>query len=571
MDRRASLAAGFAIGVIGPLLLQPGGIAMARDAGWRTVDASGTVHRAVLCGDANRRLTIAPAQPGAGGANGCGSIALPVPPRDVRWVGAVTRPDPPGPDRLVLSGSGRGEGFQPIGATFEERPGPPPRPNALALDQPLIPALSGRLFGTEERATLARTDSEIKLHCRGGDRPAGLVLDPGRMRLPDGAAFTLRWQVSGDRGFSAAHAGPDTDGDSVPLSTEGTFDQLPSTRASAWESPRFVLSCPPHAGSLTLHDLRLALPASDRARERGPRSAWAWRSNRWREAPEQLVGEALALGTDRLFVTVEIQDDAIAEEARFSDFVGLARASGIAVAVVEGDPGMALEEGRRTALRRLGALAAYQRRSADDRRLAGVQYDIEPYLLPGFQTDPDLILRHWAATLDGLSAAAPPLALDLVLPFWLPLHGSAGLVLPTIRRVAERITVMAYRTTPAEILTAAEPMLAWTTSAGLPLHVALEAGPVGDETTRIYHRAETGDLLLVPQADGGALALLLTAPTTLHPADRLYTQQREIVFPGSRVSFLGDRRRLDESVAQVSRLCSAWPSFSGIALHGLID
>ena len=232
---------------------------------------------------------------------------------------------------------------------------------------------------------------------------------------------------------------------------------------------------------------------------------------------------------------------------------------------------MALEEGRRTALRRLGALAAYQRRSADDRRLAGVQYDIEPYLLPGFQADPERILRHWAATLDGLSAAAPPLALDLVLPFWLPLHGSAGLVLPDDRSRggADHRDGLSHDAGGDPGRGGADAGVEHSAATAPPC--GRRGGSGGDETTRTYRRAETGDLLLLPQADGGALALLLTAAATLQPPHRLYTQQRESVFPGSRVSFLGDRRRLDDVCRAGSRLCAAWPSFSGIALHGLID
>lgn len=544
--------------------LATGGTVMARN-----VEIPGTAHPAVLCRDADGRLTIA-----AGGSEtrpeGCRTISLPVPPGSVRWAGALPQAKPPGRDRLVLSGTGQAAGFVPAGVSFEEPPGPAARPATLPLDRPLIPALSARTFGVEERAVLSRTDESVTLRCGAGDKPAGLVLDPGPARLPAGAEFALHGHVTGDAGFFGALAGPGRDGRAVGLPTDGTFDQIPTAEEAA-HSSWFVLACPPTAGTLTLLDLRLASRTQNPGAVQVRRSAWAWRPRRWREAPEGLVAEALALGAERLFVSVEIEDGALADEARFSEFVGLARASGIGVAVVEGDPGMALDAGRAVAIRRLGALVAYQRRAAGDRRLAGVQYDIEPYLLPGFQAEPEHILRGWASTLDGLSANAAGLDLDLVLPFWLPLHGSAGLVLPTIGRVAERVTVMAYRTTPADILTAAQPLLDWSASAARPLHVAVEAGPVGDETARAYRPAPTGDLLLVPQAGGDALVLLLAAPVTLSASDRLYALERESVVPGARVSFLGDRRRLDEVIAQILPTLSAWPSFSGLALHGLID
>ena len=411
----------------------------------------------------------------------------------------------------------------------------------------------------------------MTLHCRPGEKPAGLVLDPGKLRLADGSRFAVRWQMTGDPGFSAALAGPDTEGTAFVLPTNGTLEHQPPVNEAAGTSPRFVLACPASGGTSTLLDLRLASPSPEPRAMRPSRSAWAWRPERWGDAPEGLVAEARTLGIDRLFVTVEIEDGAIAHEARFSDFVWLAGHSGIAVVVVEGDPGMALDDGRAVALRRLGVLVAYQHRAASDRRLAGVQYDIEPYLLPGFGADPDRILSGWAATIEDLSSAAANLDLDLVLPFWLPGHRSAHLVMPSIGRSAGRMTVMAYRTTADEILSVAEPMLAWSASASLPLHVALEAGPVGDETTRTYGPAQTGDVLLLPQVDGGALVLVLAAPIGPGTEGKRYALDRESVVPGSRVSFLGDRQRLDEAVAQSSARLSAWPSFAGFALHGVID
>ncbi|KQP61460.1 hypothetical protein ASF39_01895 [Methylobacterium sp. Leaf108] len=554
------MAGSFSAVTLALTILQQGGPAMSR-----TVDG-GSPYRSTLCRTGDGRLTIADAPAGSTPAEGCRTLSLPVPPASVAWVGAVARSDPPGRDRLVLSGTGQGAGFTASGAGFEEPPAPS-RATPLALDRSLIPAMTARTFGVEERAVVSRTEEAVTLRCGPGVRPAGVVLDPGPARLPDGARLTLRWHVTGDPGFSASVAGPASEGEAAALPMDGRLDRTPP----AGDSPRFVLACPPSAGTTTLLDLRLVSQAANGEAVRPPLSAWAWRPHRWREAPDDLVAEALARRITRLFVSVAIAEDTIGEEARFSTFVGLARASGIAVAVVEGDPGMALDEGRAAALRRLGALVAYQRRAAPESRLAGVQYDIEPYLLPGFQADPDAILRGWATTLDALSAAADPLDLDLVLPFWLPLHPAAGLVMPAVGRGARRVTVMAYRTTPAEIVAAAEPLLAWTASAALSLHVALEAGPVADETARTYRPADSGDLLLLPQAGGDALALLLTAPIGSPASGRIYALERESVAPASRVSFLGDRQRLDDAVAQISTGLSAWPSFSGLALHGVID
>jgi hypothetical protein len=223
------------------------------------------------------------------------------------------------------------------------------------------------------------------------------------------------------------------------------------------------------------------------------------------------------------------------------------------------------------ALARLAALAAYQKAAVPEARLDGLQYDIEPYLLPAFAAAPDSVFRGWAETLDALDAAKPPFPLDLVLPFWLADNPAAHLVMPAIARTAERVTVMAYRTSAAEVMRAAEPLLAWGAAASRPVQVALEAGPLGDETTRVYARADSGPLWVVPQAAGEALVLLLHWPRAAEAGARAYALERESVFPASRVSFLGDRARVEVVAAQLAGGLSAWPSFGGLAFHGLID
>lgn len=527
---------------------------------------AGEPERVFVCAGPDGALALASTDaPGA-----CRPMLLPVPSRSVRWIGRLAPPAPPARDRLVLAGTGRGALFAPSAARFEEPEARTPPPAALPLDRPLLPGVSARLFGVEERASVSRTDGAIVLVCRAGTRPAGLLLDPGEHRLPNGAAFVVRWQAAGDAGFAAAVAGAHGDGNARPLAP-GTSDDHPPPGEEAGTTPRFVVTCPDAGGTLTLSDLRLASRPA-RTVDRGvARSAWAWQARRWREAPERLIADARDLGVTRLFVSVEIAGDAIVDEPRLSAFVASAKRTGVAVVAVEGDPGMALAAGRAAGLERLRALVAYQMRATLQSRLDGVQYDIEPYLLPAFTTDPEGVVRGWAKTLAALARTAPPLELDLVLPFWLPQHPAAGPVMAAVHASAARLIVMAYRSTVSDVLAVAEPMLAWSTAAALPLQVALEAGPVDDETTRLYARADTGDVWRVTSPGGDDLVLVLHAPRAAGADDRVYALDRETVFPGARVSFLGDRRRLEETATTLAPTLSAWPSFSGFALHGLIE
>jgi hypothetical protein len=306
------------------------------------------------------------------------------------------------------------------------------------------------------------------------------------------------------------------------------------------DNPALVAVCPAGAASFRVTALTLV---PSREPPAVARSAWAWKPESWRIDPEALLSAAERHAIGRLFVSVEIADDVLKHEAEFASFVTMARARGVAVVPVEGDPAMALAEGRAMAVRRLRVLAAYQSRAAPEARLAGVQYDIEPYLLP-YAADPEPILSGWAETLRALKDAAGDLPLDLALPFWLPEDEAAErLVLPAVEAVASSVTAMAYQTTADALQRAAEPLLAWGAVRGRAVHVALEAGPLDDEVTRRYREAPGGELLAVPH-EGGSLLLLATASGPTRGA-RSFALERETVAAAENVSFLR-RVRADE-------------------------
>jgi hypothetical protein len=279
--------------------------------------------------------------------------------------------------------------------------------------------------------------------------------------------------------------------------------------------------------------------------------------------------QAQSSGLSRLFVSVEIDGPQLKDEVAFGSFVKHARRLGIAIVIVEGDPGMALEPGRTEALARLAAIGAYQQSAAPSARIAGVQYDIEPYLLPAFGQDPADVLEGWATTITSLRQATG-LDLDLVLPFWLADHDlAARSVLPAIKAAADRITIMAYRTALPDLQAAAEPFLSWGTAEGVPVHVALEAGPIGDELHRVYRPASRGELLIYPQGQRAVVLLLHRSAQEKMPL--AFALSHEIKASGSKVSFLGNSEQMIAVSGHAANIFRAWPSFGGLAFHGLVE
>jgi hypothetical protein len=489
--------------------------------------------RAVVCRDPDGRTRLlADAAPDR---EGCTAVVLPVALDRVRWAHALPRPAPRDGSSLIVEGSGRGEAFRPATARFEERHPQPSRPPALPLGPNLLPHLPLRPFGAEERVSATRSGDAVEIACRAGSRPAGLILDSSWARFPAGAAYQVRIEWAGDAGFSAALARPGADPEgATPLRDPVTTLAAPDRSRPSQTWP--VIVCPPGEARMVLRQVALTPdPAPPRP---VARSAWAWRPALWRDTPERLLDEAAHAGLDRLFVAVEIDGGSMRDEEAFRRFVIPARQRGIAIVVVEGDPAMALPAGREAAAVRLEAVLASDHRAPPEARIAGIQYDIEPYALPAFAAEPLPLLRGFAETLDRLASVAGAMPLDVVLPFWLTKRPEAeAIVLPAVRRTAASVTVMAYRTSPEAILTAAEPVLAWGAAAGRPVNVALESGPVEDEASRVYAASDRGPVLVLPLGSG-ALVVLLDAAASV-PGAQAFTLRRESVSPANRVSFLG--------------------------------
>jgi hypothetical protein len=293
-----------------------------------------------------------------------------------------------------------------------------------------------------------------------------------------------------------------------------------------------------------------------------------WEPARWADDPIRLVEDAATHRIGMLFVPLRIENGQLLQQDRLARFVRLARRQGISVVAVEGDPAMILEEGRKGAVARAEAIARYQRGSSPEERLAGVQYDIEPYLLPSFETERERILGAWAETVAALEGTLGE-GMDLVLPFWIADRQDGRLLLDRIRPHVRRITIMAYRTEADAVTSAAEPLLAWGSENGVPVTVGLEAGFVADEVHHRYVPAAEGELHLVGIGDITAAVLLDGAYEGLPGAT--FRLDLTTTIAGSRISFLGDTSRMMEVARETEGRLSAWSAFSGLAFHGFLE
>ena len=307
-----------------------------------------------------------------------------------------------------------------------------------------------------------------------------------------------------------------------------------------------------------------------------PRSAWIWSPEAWQSAADSLWTLAEREHLDTLYLTLPVSADGELEmPSAVSEFVSEASRRGIGIWPVIGDPRDVLSESLPVLLNRVAAYRDYNRSVPPQARLDGLQLDIEPYLLAGFSLGGDhwreryiATIREAHATLDG------EMPLDLVVPVWWGTHPAWGeRWLDALPDGKLSITVMNYRTDPDALRRGARPFLAWGSEHGVPIRMALESGPLPDETRLTFSSqaasadGDKGQLWLFEQLSP-PLLVLLDEPHAGLPGTP-FVQVGESTFAGANLTFDGDQARLNAVANALAHEWQQWPAFDGIAVHGL--
>jgi hypothetical protein len=453
------------------------------------------------------------------------------------------------------------------------RPGTP-RPGPMLLGANLLERMQARAFGVEERVKLRIEHGRLAVDCGAGTRPAGVLLT-GPWFLPR-ARLRLAASYSGGAGFALQAA------DSAAAAKETAFDlgTLPAHAAAAvsklalpskleptgWR--HFVLQCPAQAASLSLDSLSIEPDPAPGARP-AARSTWVWKAADWIERGPALLDWAAAHGVRELFVTVPFKNDKVREPARLAAFIRAAGRRGIRVLSVDGDPHMVLPDHQPALARMVRAYASYNAAVEPAARLAGLQFDVEPYLLPEYgagRIDWDARYLAMART---LREAAGSLRLELVVPFWW--DGKTAL-LDGLAPLVDALAVMDYRTDRGQVTEFAIPFLDWASRHGRQVRIALEAGEIAAETQRRYVRAdanEAANLLRMKIGNQQVLALLREPTAGAADAEGFRLQStREI--DGSATTFHKDKPAMLRLLPALENDFGAWgDAFGGMALHEL--
>jgi hypothetical protein len=448
----------------------------------------------------------------------------------------------------------------------------PRREVPMPFGASLLGAMQVRPFGDTGRIDANVKDGRLYLTCRAGAKAAGVAL-PGPWFMPRARAV-VQAAFSGTGQFAMAVQGgasakPDAALDLGALKAAQRVDTarfaLPEKLDRAgWR--QFTLACPQGAASLRLDALTLE-PTVDAAPATASRATWTWSPDEWRERGAPLLDWAAQQKIGEVFITVPLKDNRVADAAQLSAFVRQAGSRGIAVSAMDGAPEMVLPDGQGPAAARMRAYAAYNAAAAEGARLKGVQFHIEPYLLPAHVLPQAQRDRRYLELAAKLRQASGTLKLDFVVPHWW--SGKTDL-LRALAGDADVLTVKSPRTDPEQIYRLAVPFLDWGVQYSKSIRVALDAGPIGAGVQRRYERKAPGARgdLLVFEMSGQKILLLLQVPAA-HEKAQAYALAASQDIDAADASFHSDKGALMKLLPQLERVFGTWKSFGGMALHDL--
>ncbi len=521
-------------------------------------------------------MTLALASDSVSGAD-CASIDLPETAAGIRWIGLAA----PATAAAGAQFGYRLQGVFPdagdyavseVDALGSRTPRPAP---GLRIGENLLLRSNALLFGSDERSAWL-DDHEIQ--CRAGNNPAG-VQYINESSWPAGVERHLLIEASGRGEFQVAVSDQARIATEQPLpigvvplgdSEQPVSRQFPLPAGSQpWQA--LTIACPQQLSSIRLHNVAiLPGPAALDSNATSTRSAWLWSPRLWQQDADTMWRIVAEQQLQELYLTIPVADDGSLPTTELQALLAEASARGIQVWPVIGDRRDVLPTAWPALRKRISAYARFNAENAGRPALAGVQLDIEPYLLPGFNLNPAYWRDRYLQTIDfARGVVGPLLRIDLAIPVWWgsqPDFGSEFLARLVPYHVS--LTIMNYRTNSQQLLAGAQPFLNWGDSFGREVSIGLEAGSLQDEMQRLYRPANaTGELWEFAVGNQAVLALFAQPVSGLPGQAFGLTEER--LFSASNLTFQGNLQRLQTMAGFLTANLSRWTSFRGVSLHGL--
>lgn len=252
----------------------------------------------------------------------------------------------------------------------------------------------------------------------------------------------------------------------------------------------------------------------------GEKATWVWQTELIEDGGERLLSFARDEGMSLIYL--QIKRDLPKET--YEQFIRNAHEKQIAVHALGGDPRWALPEHRDRMLGLAKWVMDYNAGVPADGRFDGIHLDIEPYVLPQWETEQDKVISSWESNLKEFlnQTTGTGLELGIDIPFWFD-HialGNGGSLNEWLISVFDHVTVLAYRN-------------------------------VADSEHGIIHLSQN-ELEL---ADRLGKKVLIAVNTKEMPGE-------------AHTTFYGQgKERMNQTLEQLTGALSSHPSFAGLAVH----
>ncbi|TDF90509.1 hypothetical protein [Paenibacillus piri] len=251
-----------------------------------------------------------------------------------------------------------------------------------------------------------------------------------------------------------------------------------------------------------------------------PKATWLWDTSliTTTTGRNQIIQFAKNQQISRIYLQVNPD---LAKSA-YRNMIKTAAGNNIEVYALDGAPKWALPENRGQIASLISWVKTYNASVVTNERFAGIQLDVEPYLLPEWSSDQSGTAQKWLDSLTYFhdeTKKAPALSTSAALPFWLdsvPLSSGVALGEDLIAKLDE-VALMSYRDEGNAIADLVKEELAWGDKYGKKVWLSLETNPVPDTPYITFY--EKG------------------------------------------------RAEMDKQMARVDELVKAHPSYAGIAVH----
>jgi len=296
----------------------------------------------------------------------------------------------------------------------------------------------------------------------------------------------------------------------------------------------------------------------------GRSGLWVWRYREAIEDPGAILSTCRRHSLSRVMIQMPASEDGPEIWRAYVRLLVTLRESGIEVVALDGYP-EAIYDPQQLAgkVRRLFSLV-------EPHVLAGVQLDIEPYLLPGFLDDEAGPTQYLNAIDLIKEMIGQRTSLSVVMPFWLTTVAVRGrpLAFAVMDRVDE-VVVMSYRTDLDEVKSLSDDTLRYGDLIGIPVWLAVETITLPVEqrvTLKREPRLHLADAVLDRLRRRLIFPPFLSPLLNDDPREGFRVHHRMTVRP-EQITFAGRPRSDVEKAVRTLLNTVAHRSFAGIVIH----